>query len=88
MKSITQFDQEKDTESLISAFAKLIGLADLSKKVNFKRHSLVSLLMVITWMIKARFARKSLFRYARSKEFILPRLVEISLMMAASTGRN
>ena len=69
MKSITQFDQEKDTESLISAFAKLIGLADLSKKVNFKRHSLVSLLMVITWMIKARFARKSLFRYARSKEF-------------------
>ena len=48
MKSITQFDQEKDTESLISAFSKLIGLAGLSKKVNFKRHSLVSLLMVIT----------------------------------------
>ncbi len=62
MKSITQFNQEKDTKSLISAFSKLIGLADLSKKVNFKRHSLVSLLMVITWMIKARFARKSLYR--------------------------
>ncbi|MBI1704750.1 hypothetical protein HYQ55_2004 [Lactobacillus crispatus] len=26
MKSKTQFDQEKDTESLISAFSKLIGL--------------------------------------------------------------
>ncbi len=47
MKSITQFDQEKDTESLISAFSKLIGLADLSKKVNFKRHFLVSLLKIV-----------------------------------------
>ena len=76
MKSITQFDQEKDTESLIFAFSKLIGLADLSKKVNFKRHSLVSLLMVITWMIKARFARKSLYRCQRVKDF------------TAKTGRN
>ncbi|PTS36679.1 IS4 family transposase, partial [Lactobacillus helveticus] len=49
---------------------------DLSKKVNFKRHSLVSLLMVITWMIKARFARKSLYRCQRAKNF------------AAKTGRN
>ena len=76
MKSITQFDQEKDSESLISAFSELIGLADLSKKVNFKRHSLVSLLMVITWMIKARFARKSLYRCQRAKDF------------TAKTGRN
>ena len=44
MKSIAQFNQEKDTKSLISSFTKLIGLGDLSKKVNFKRHSLVSLL--------------------------------------------
>ncbi|ALJ24291.1 hypothetical protein AO203_11385 [Lactobacillus gallinarum] len=69
MKSITQFDQEKDTEFLISTFAKLIGLAELSKKVNFKRYSLISLLMVITWMIKARFARKSLYRCQRAKNF-------------------
>ena len=32
MKSITQFNQEKDTKSLISSFTKLIGLGDLSKK--------------------------------------------------------
>ena len=76
MKSITQFNQEKDTKSLISSFTKLIGLGDLSKKVNFKRHSLVSLLMVITWMIKARFARKSLYRCQRAKNF------------TAKTGRN
>ena len=70
MKSITQFNQEKDTKSLISSFTKLIiGLGDLSKKVNFKRHSLVSLLMVITWMIKARFAIKSLNRCQRAKNF-------------------
>ncbi|MDF7639973.1 hypothetical protein PT285_11225 [Lactobacillus sp. ESL0791] len=59
MKSISQINQEKDTCSLISAFTKLIDLADLSKKVNFKRHSLVSLLMVINWMIQSRFARFS-----------------------------
>ena len=34
MKSITQFNQEKDTKSLISSFAKLIGLGDLSKKAH------------------------------------------------------
>ncbi|MCT0197753.1 hypothetical protein EFM06_09025, partial [Lactobacillus helveticus] len=43
---------------------------------NFKRHSLVSLLIVITWMIKARFARKSLYRCQRAKNF------------TAKTGRN
>lgn len=76
MKSITQFNQEKDTKYLISSFTKLIGLGDLSKKVNFKRHSLVSLLMAITWMIKARFTRKSLYRCQRAKNF------------TAKTGRN
>ncbi|MDF7639585.1 transposase [Lactobacillus sp. ESL0791] len=76
MKSISQINQEKDTCSLISAFAKLIGLADLSKKVNFKRHSLVSLLMVINWMIQSRFARKSLYRFDQPAEF------------TSKTGRN
>ena len=32
MKSITQFDQEKDTESLISAFAKVYLLTAVKKQ--------------------------------------------------------
>lgn len=34
MKSIPQFNYEKDTNSLISSFVRLIGLAQLSKKAN------------------------------------------------------
>lgn len=69
MKSIPQIDDEKDTRSLISSFTKLIGLGNLSKKVNFKRHSLIDLVAVIVWMIKARFARKSLLRFDRPVNF-------------------
>lgn len=76
MNSIPQFNQEKDTSSLISSFTKLIGLADLSKQVNFKRHSLVSLLMVVKWLIQSRFARKSLYRFDQPAEF------------TSKTGRN
>ncbi|WEV40390.1 transposase [Lactobacillus sp. ESL0681] len=76
MNSIPQFNQEKDTSSLISSFTKLIGLADLSKQVNFRRHSLVSLLMVVKWLIQSRFARKSLYRFDQPAEF------------TSKTGRN
>ena len=84
MKSITQFNQEKDTKSLIYSFTKLIGLGDLSKKVNFKRHSLVSLLMVITWMIKARFARKLLYRCQRAKNFTAKTARKFIIVTAAA----
>ena len=63
MKSIPQFNYEKATNSLISSFVRLIGLAQLSKKANFRSHSLIDLVSVIVWMIKARFARKSLLRF-------------------------
>lgn len=63
MKSIPQFNYEKDTNSLISSFVRLISLAQLSKKANSRSHSLIDLVSVIVWMIKARFARKSLLRF-------------------------
>ena len=62
MKSIKQLDEENDTKSLISSFIKLIGLANLAKKVNFRRKSTVSLSMVIAWLMSVHFARHSLFR--------------------------
>ena len=76
MKSITQIEHEKDTKSLISSFTKLIGLGVLSKKVNFKRHSLIDLTAILVWMIKARFARKSLVRFDEPAAF------------TSRTGRN
>lgn len=62
MKSIKQLDEENDTKSLISSFIKLIGLANLAKKVNFRRKSTVSLSTVIAWLMSVHFARHSLFR--------------------------
>lgn len=76
MNNITQINSEKDTKSLISTFIKLIGLGKLSKKVNFKRKSLVTLVMVIKWLIQSRFARKSLFRCDKPDGF------------STKTGRN
>ena len=49
MKSIKQLNEENDLKNVITAFTKLIGLAKLSKKVNFKRKSVVSLTAVISW---------------------------------------
>lgn len=43
MNSIEQIDTENDTKSLISSFINLIGLAKLTKQVNFKHKSTVSL---------------------------------------------
>lgn len=69
MKSIEQIDTENDTKSLISSFIKLIGLPKLTKKVNFKRRSAVSLTMIISWLVLLHFARLSLFRAKDDKHF-------------------
>ena len=55
MNSIEQIDTENDTKSLISSFIKLIGLAKLTKQVNFKRKSTVSLRVtyMACWSISA-----------------------------------
>lgn len=51
MKSINQIQTEHDTKNLISSFIHLIGLGQLSKRINFKRHSSVSLTNIITVVI-------------------------------------
>ena len=69
MNSIEQIDTENDTKSLISSFINLIGLAKLTKQVNFKRKSTVSLTMIISWLMSVHFARLSLFRAKSDKRF-------------------
>lgn len=87
MKSIEQIDTENDTKSLISSFIKLIGLAKLTKQVNFKRKSTISLTMIISWLMSVHFARLSLFRAKDDKRFLLE-LLAMYLTMAELTGRN
>lgn len=69
MKSIEQIDTENDTKSLISSFVNLIGLPKLTKKVNFKRRSIISLTMIASWLISVHLARLSLFRAKDGKYF-------------------
>lgn len=69
MKSITQIQAENDTKNLISSFIKLIGLGRLSKKVNFKRHSTISLTIIITWLFETCFSRRSMYRAQPSQYF-------------------
>lgn len=69
MKSITQIQAENDTKRLIFSFLHLIGLGQLSKQVNFKRHSAISLTMIVAWLFEARFSRRSLYRAQSSPNF-------------------
>lgn len=69
MKSITQIQAENDTKRLIFSFLHVIGLGQLSKQVNFKRHSAISLTMIVAWLFEARFSRRSLYRAQSSPNF-------------------
>lgn len=69
MKIINHLDHENDTYSLISKFLHLIGLGKLTSKVNFKRHSNCSLMMIISWLMSAHFARRSLQRAQPNERF-------------------
>ena len=69
MKSITQIQAENDTKNLISSFIKLIGLGQISKRINFKRRSALPLTAIITWLFEATFSRRSLYRAQPSHQF-------------------
>lgn len=69
MKSINQIQTEHDTKNIISSFIHLIGLGQLSKRINFKRHSSISLTNIITWLFKVTFSQRSLYRAQPSHWF-------------------
>lgn len=69
MKIINHLNYKNDTYNLISQFLRLIGLGKLTTKVNFKRHSICSLSMVISWLMSAHFARRSLYRARPDERF-------------------
>ena len=69
MKSITQIQVENDTKNLISSFVRLIGLGQISQRINFKRHSAISLTMIISWLFEGCFSRHSLYRAQENPAF-------------------
>lgn len=69
MKSINQIQTEHDTKNIISSFIHLIGLGQLSKRINFKRHSSISLTNIITWLFEVTFSQRSLYRAQPSHWF-------------------
>lgn len=69
MKSITQIQAKNDTKNLIFSFIKLIGLGQISKRINFKRRSALPLTAIITWLFEATFSRRSLYRAQPSHQF-------------------
>ncbi|WP_373842986.1 transposase [Limosilactobacillus sp.] len=69
MKSITQIQAEHDTKNLISSFISVIGLGQLSRRINFKRHSTIPLTAIITWLFEVTFSRRSLYRAQPSQLF-------------------
>lgn len=62
MKSINHLNVKNDPKFVINDFLKLIGLASLSRKVNFKRKSNISLIALISWLMTVHFSRRSLYR--------------------------
>ncbi len=62
MQIINHFSTENDSQNIISHFLSLIGLAKLTHRVNFKRHSLCSLKMIVAWLMTAHFERLSINR--------------------------
>lgn len=62
MQIINHLDTKNDPHHIISHFLGLIGLGSLSRQVNFRRHSLCSLTMVIAWLMSNHFARRSMYR--------------------------
>jgi len=69
MKSINQIQAENDTKKLISSFIRLIGLGQISNRINFKRHSTISLTAIITWLFEVTFSCRSLYRAQPSQLF-------------------
>lgn len=69
MKSISHLSSENDPKFVISKFLRLIGLASLSRKVNFKRKSSITLIEIISWLMAAHFDRRSMHRAQASPRF-------------------
>lgn len=69
MNSIKHSQENNESQLLIKTFFKQIGLGEIIHQINFKRHSLVSPLKLIKWLITTIFARKSLYRAQPAVDF-------------------
>lgn len=69
MKSISHLNSENDPKFIISRFLHLIGLTRLSRIVNFRRKSSITLAEIISWLMSVHFSGRSLNRSQSSPYF-------------------
>ena len=69
MNSIKQSQSNDEAQFLIRTFFKQIGLGKIIHQINFKRHTPISPLMMIKWLMTTIFARKSLYRAQSDANF-------------------
>ena len=62
MNIIRQKNTENELHNIVHQFTSLIGLSKLTKLVNYRRNSEISLMKVIEWLLTTKFLGRSLYR--------------------------
>ncbi|MDB1104865.1 transposase, partial [Lentilactobacillus parabuchneri] len=69
MNIIRQKNTENELHNIVHQFTSLIGLSKLTKLVNYRRHSEISLMKVIEWLLTTKFLGRSLYRAHETPNF-------------------
>ncbi|MEM5032001.1 transposase [Limosilactobacillus fermentum] len=69
MNIIRQKNTENELHNIVRQFTSLIGLSKLAKLVNYRRHSEISLMKVIEWLLTTKFLGRSLYRARETPNF-------------------
>ena len=69
MNIIRQKNTENELHNIVHQFTSLIGLSKLTKLVNYRRNSEISLMKVIEWLLMTKFLGRSLYRAHETPNF-------------------
>ena len=69
MNIIRQKNTENELHNIVHQFTSLIGLSKLTKLVNYRRNSEISLMKVIEWLLTTKFLGRSLYRAHETPNF-------------------
>ena len=69
MNIIRQKNTENELHNIVRQFTSLISLSKLAKLVNYRRHSEISLMKIIEWLLTTKFLGRSLYRAHETPNF-------------------
>ncbi|KAF0361909.1 transposase [Pediococcus acidilactici] len=69
MNIIRQKNTENELHNIVHQITSLIGLSKLTKLVNYRRNSEISLMKVIEWLLTTKFLGRSLYRAHETPNF-------------------